>query len=265
MTKRTSRRPCPSFAAASRTARLALLAGLAGLMVSGCQTTASDKNVVLSADAYAARPEVQQAMSQLNAGDAKVARGLLVKALRNEPANFVARKLIDQIDKDPAVLLGAENFPYAAQEEDTLTKLAETHLGDPLLFYALARYNNIAVPSAPLTGRLLRIPGKAPELPKQAEPEPKPAPRKPAPKVKKASPAPAATAPAKKPAAPAPAPAADPARAAKLRAAGLAALNSGNIGRAVDLLRQAHAADPGSAVIKNDLARALRIQASLRK
>lgn len=265
MTYRTSRRPRPSFAAASRAARLALLAGLAGLTVSGCQTTATDKNVVLSADAYAARPEVQQAIAGLNAGDAEGARGLLGKALRKEPANFVARKLLDQIDKDPAVLLGAENFPYAAQEGDTLTKLAETHLGDPLLFYALARYNNIAVPSAPLTGRLLRIPGKAPEPPKQAEPAPKSAPRKPPPKAKKTAPAPVAATPAKKPAAPAPAPAANPAQAAKLRAAGLAALNGGKIDRAVTLLRQAQAADPGNAVIRNDLARALRIQASLRR
>lgn len=263
MTIRTLLPLSPGLATISRTARLVLLAGLGGLMVSGCQTVATDKTIVLSADAYAGRPEVQQAIALLNAGDGAAARVLLTKALKKEPANFVASKLIEQIDKDPAVLLGAENFPYAAQEGDTLSQLAEKHLGDSLLFYALARYNNVAVPSAPLTGRLLRIPGKAPEPPKQAEPAPKPAPRKPAPAAKKAPPAAVAKAPAKKP--PAPAPAANPARAAKLRAAGLAAMNSGDINRAVALLRQAQAADPGNAAIKNDLARALRIQASLRK
>lgn len=250
----------------SKRLRVALLAGLAALALGACNADGprpGTTSAALTATDWAARPAVRDSIALLNAGKSAEARKQLVKALKKEPSNFVARKLIDQIDKDPRQLLGTESFPYVVQEGDTLTQLAQKHLGDAMLFYALARYNNINPPSASLIGRLLQIPGKAPEPPKTVEvPKPAPAPRKPAPAAKKA---PAATAaPAKKAPVPA-APATNPARAAQLRAQGLASMNGGNINRAVALLRQAQAADPNNAAIKNDLARALRIQSSLRK
>jgi hypothetical protein len=243
-----------------------LLVTLAALALTACNTggtrVGSASGAPVTATEWAARPAVRESIALLNAGEALKARNLLVKSLKKEPANFVARKLVDQIDKDPRQLLGAESFPYIVQQGDTLTALAEKHLGDPTLFYALARYNNINPPSASLTGRLLRIPGKAPEPPTLVEEaKPAPAPRKSAPTAKKP---PAIATPAKKPAPPA-APPANPTRAAQLRAQGLASMNGGNINRAVALLRQAQASDPANAAIKNDLARALRIQSSLRK
>jgi Flp pilus assembly protein TadD len=41
-------------------------------------------------------------------------------------------------------------------------------------------------------------------------------------------------------------------------------MNGGQINRAVALLRQAQSLDPNSGVIRNDLARALRIQSTVR-
>ncbi|MDB5737864.1 MAG: hypothetical protein JWO65_1532, partial [Sphingomonas bacterium] len=55
------------------------------------------------------------------------------------------------------------------------------------------------------------------------------------------------------------APVANPALAARMRAAGLAALNQGNVDRAVALLRRASQLDPGNALIGRDLERAERI------
>ncbi|HKT75132.1 MAG TPA: LysM domain-containing protein, partial [Sphingobium sp.] len=60
------------------------------------------------------------------------------------------------------------------------------------------------------------------------------------------------------------APAADPARAARLRAAGLAALNQGQVARAVVLLHQAATLAPADPLIRRDLERAQRIRATVK-
>ena len=57
----------------------------------------------------------------------------------------------------------------------------------------------------------------------------------------------------------------DVARAAALRGQALAALNGGAADRAVSLLRQAVALNPDNEVIKRDLARAERIQATMHR
>jgi hypothetical protein len=86
----------------------------------------------------------------------------------------------------------------------------------------------------------------------------------PAPARPRAAPAPAAKA-APAPPAPAATPrTADPRRAAQLRSAGLTALNKGQIGTAVGLLNQALRLDPGNALIKRDLDRARRLQATVK-
>lgn len=186
----------------------------------------------------APRDRIRMAVELLDRGQSVEARAELALLLAEHPGNAIGKTLIDQIDKDPKALLGTRNYPYKVRPGETLSVLAERFLGDPLLFYALARYNGIDRPDTNEVGRTLLIPG-TPRRALAATPAPAQAQAKAA-----------ATA--------------DPARANGLRRTALEAMNSGGIDRAVALLQQAAPLDPGNALIKSDLERALRIQASVR-
>jgi len=242
-----------------RLGRLALFAGpaLLAIALAGCGTTRPGAVAPPSASPsqeegnWRGRERVREAIAHLNRGDSAAARRVLVAVLRRQADDAVARQLLAQIDTDPRELLGRENYSYTLREGETLSSVAQRALGNPMLFYALARYNNIAVPTSVVPGQTILIPGRRP-APPQPRPEPRPTPTRPAP-------TPETTAPA-----PRPVQRGNPAQAARLRGQGLAALNGGQINRAVALLRQALSLDPGNAVIRNDLNRALRIQSTVR-
>jgi tetratricopeptide (TPR) repeat protein len=247
--------------------RLMAAATLVGLMLAGCQTkkaevaSASSKAPVED-ETWAGRAGVKDAIALLNEGKPDEARRHLIKVLEAQPGDAIARRLVTQIDSDPKVLLGARNYSYKLKEGDSLSSLAQRHLGDPMMFYALARYNDITVPTAVTPGQSILIPGKKLAAPKTAKKEPKAEPaEKKQPATAAAKPAPATPAPKAQPQRVA---AANPAQAARLRGQGLAALNNGAIDRAVALFRQALNFDPASALIKADLGRALRIQSTVR-
>jgi LysM domain len=203
--------------------------------------------------------QVRDVIADLNRGDAVAARRKLTAILRRRPDNGIARQLLAQIDTDPRVLLGTESYSYTLRPGETLSTVAGRALGNPMLFYALARYNNIAVPASVVPGQTIQVPGRRPAPPTPRAPAPaRPEPRAPA-RPPRATP-PQTLAPAPRPAAPR----ANPAQAARLRAQGLAALNAGSVDRAVALLRQAAALDPGNAAIRSDLGRAQRIQSTVR-
>jgi tetratricopeptide (TPR) repeat protein len=200
------------------------------------------------------REDVRDAIALLNRGEGPAARAKLMRALRRQPGDNIARSLIQQIDTDPRVLLGGENYSYTLREGETLSTVAQRALGNPMLFYALARYNNIAVPQSAVPGQTILVPGRRPAPPQPAaRPEQRPAPARPAP-----APTPEAA-----PARPAPRPG-NPGQAARLRAQGLASMNAGQVDRAVALLRQALTLDPDNVAIRNDLNRALRIRNTVR-
>jgi hypothetical protein len=201
----------------------------------------------------AGRDRIREVIAFLNRGDAASARRELAALLRRQPGNGIARQLLEQIDRDPRELLGSENYSYTLREGETLSTVAQRALGNPMMFYALARYNNIAVPSSAGPGQTILVPGRRPAPPAPPRPEPRAAPPRPTPAAPTPAPAPR----------PVP-PAANPARAAQLRGQGLAAMNAGAINRAVALLRQALSLDPGNGLIRNDLNRALRIQSTVR-
>lgn len=180
-----------------------------------------------------ARDRQRKAVELLGTGQSEQARVELQAVLAEQPTNAMARKLLDQIEKDPKVLLGEKSYAYKVRPGESMSVLADRLLGDSLMFYALARYNGIADPSQMEVGRTLLIPGT---------------PRKAAPAAAKPAPA---------------APARNPARAAQLRAQALEQMNRGGIHQAVTLLRQAQALDPANPAIKKDLERAQRIQASV--
>lgn len=195
------------------------------------------------------REQVRDAIADLNRGDARSARRRLTAVLRRQPGDGIARQLLAEIDSDPRQLLGTESYSYTMRPGETLSTVAERALGNPMLFYALARYNNIAVPASVVPGQIILVPGHRP-----ASPPPPPRVSRPTPPHSEPAPAPEAV-----PVRPVPR-SGNPAQAARLRGQGLAAMSAGAIDRAVALLRQALALDPDNPAIRRDLNRALRVQ-----
>jgi hypothetical protein len=185
---------------------------------------------------------IRRAVDFLNHGQPNLARPELAAVVAEIPGDHTAVSLLEQIDRDPRALLGERNYPYKLRPGETLSMLAERFLGDPMLFYALSRYNGIDAPITVEVGRNLLIPG----VPKRVAPAPAPPPVTPA-----------------KP--PPPAAGVNPVRANQLRRTALEDMNKGAVDRAVALLQQAAALDPASTLIKADLERALRIQGSLKR
>ena len=134
-----------------------------------------------------AQKMAMEAVDLLQNGDEARARGVLEKATALDPANDLARKLLDQIKADAQTELGATFFRYTVQKDDSLSKIAQAYMGDRFKFYILAKYNDIANPNRLAAGQVIKVPGRAPPTPPPAARVPAPAP---APQV--AEPAPAA-------------------------------------------------------------------------
>jgi LysM repeat protein len=111
------------------------------------------------------------ALELLQNGEESSARAFLEHALRLDPGNEVARKLLDQIRADARAELGGMSFAYTVQPGDSLAKIAQVFLGDRYRFYILAKYNGISNPSRVTIGQVLRIPGQAPPKLIAAEPQ----------------------------------------------------------------------------------------------
>lgn len=233
-----------------------------GLALSACGQKPAPAPVGNLAVAEAPATEIAAIAALLDQGNDKEARKRLRGVLKTSPNDPEAQLLRDSIERDAKELLGPESYPYVVKPGETMSGLAQRLLGNRLKAYQLARYNGIAVPASLAAGTTIRIPGTPPR-----PPAPRPEPAKPAPTPAKPRPA-APDKPAPKPTSPtatAPArPAANPAAAQRARAAGLAALNAGNVNAALAQLRRAAALDPGNAVIARDLARAERIAATVR-
>lgn len=265
-----------THASAGGARRLLLAAGLGALSLAlaGCGTSVlggGGSGAVSTAAAAAedgegqwrGREGVREAIALMNAGDGAGARRRLASVLRHSPDDGIARQLLAQIDEDPRALLGEESYSHSLREGESLSSVAQDALGNPMLFYALARYNGIPVPSEVGPGQTILVPGRRPAAAARPAPQrarPEAAPQRQARRETPAPQSPSVSPPAAQP----PRPAANPARAAQLRGQGLAALNAGAVDRAVGLLRQAQALDPANQTIRNDLGRALRIQGTVR-
>jgi len=243
--------------------RLAAVATAAITILAGCATppppppAAKPAEPVVEAPKPAAPAEPQlppaqakaeaqklaiSAIDMLQNGDETNARATLERATAMDPANDLARKLLDQIKADAQTELGATFFRYTVQRDDTLSKIAQAYLGDRLRFYILAKYNDIANPSRLAAGQVIKIPGKQPPATAGGRP---PA-------------APAAAAPAAPAAAPEPAPAAEaepPKKAASsLMQQGAEQQKSGNLDAAYATFSEAARSDPGNkdAILQRD-------------
>ncbi len=229
-----------------RPSALLLGAALLSLAACGAPKGRGDATSVPARAGWADRESVGKAIAFLNEGSSDRAREVLARLLNQKPDDAIARGLIAQIDSDPMTLLGRASFAYKVRQGDTLSLLAGRFLGDPTRFYALGRYNGLTFPVTLSAGQSLRIPG----IERTLKPKPVPRPAAAEPPRIKITPSPPLVA----------RPVADPARAAKLRAVGLEALNRGNVAQAIALLRQAQQAAPDNPLIQRDLVRATRIQ-----
>ncbi len=240
-----------SYRSSARTGALML-----ALTIAACSGGRKAEPTLVPAPVTLPATEIEAIMLLLDQGDTGAAQKRINAALKRDPMNAPMQVLRDSIERDPKDLLGPTSFTYITRAGDTMSDLAQRFLGNRLKAYQLARYNDIAKPADLVAGQTLHIPGEPPriELPKRpasrpvstSRTKPRPAATKPVPTAKPASPA------------------ANPVAARQARAVGLAALNSGNVARAVGLLRRAAALDPGNPVIARDLARAERIAATVR-
>lgn len=115
-------------------------------------------------------PEVRDlagVIELLEYGRSEEAAAGLHAILAGNPGDRTARGLLDQIENDPRELLGKSYLEHVVQSGETLAGLARKHLGNPLLFFALARYNNVSVPRSLNVGQVLKIP-----QPPESVPEP---------------------------------------------------------------------------------------------
>jgi hypothetical protein len=191
------------------------------------------------------RERVRLAVELLDEGDEQRAEAELRAALEEQPSNSAAQRLLQQITEDPRTLLTATPRPYTVRQGDSMSALAERYLGDALMFYALARYNDLEAPNQLSAGQRLMIPMRPGVVVASA-----------------AAPVEGATPPASGAAAMT-LRGIDPARANQLRLQGLQQLNTGNVDGAISLLRQAQVLDSENPAIQRDLDRALRLQAAL--
>ncbi len=187
---------------------------------------------------------VVNALALLSQGRDVDAHTQIVAALADHPQDALANDLLRQIETEPKVLLGERSYAYTIRRGETLSEIAGRLLGNRNRFWALARYNGIAVPETAEVGRTIQIPGFRPEAP---------APRSALMQPKSVVAAPAPVSPPR-----------NLIEASRLRSAGLSDMASGAIDQAVHLFQRALAFDPGNPTILGDLTRALRVQQTLR-
>lgn len=203
--------------------------------------------------------EIETVLTLLMQGREDEAHKQLKRMLARDPMSPAARLLNDSIERDPKELLGPKSYAYTVRAGDEPLALAQRLLGNRLKAYQLLRYNGLKAPVVLSPGQVLRIPGEPPRVEPVRRVEPATTRPTSAVPPRVARPKPVTS----KPAAVV-APVANPAAARSARAAGLAALNGGDVNRAVGLLRRAAALEPGNPLIARDLARAERIAATVR-
>jgi tetratricopeptide (TPR) repeat protein len=140
--------------------RIALVLLVAAL--AACSTANKPAAPVVPVMTATPADHLDHAVALLQQGNAKDAEVELHAALTQDPDNKEAQFLMAQIETPVPGLFPAKSFPLKLMKDDSLASVARTYLGDPLAFYGLARFNNIAVPQSVVRGQTIRIP-KTPE------------------------------------------------------------------------------------------------------
>ena len=100
----------------------------------------------------------------LEQGNSAKAMAELEAYLVQRPGSRIAKGLVAQLEAAPGSMFPAESFPVTLASGESLSTLARDYLGDLYLFYALARYNDIAVPRNIKIGQTINIPATASAL-----------------------------------------------------------------------------------------------------
>lgn len=147
-------------------------------LISACKTTGTSgpdsdlavavqetvSECVVSSD-IPARQRLRTALNNLQSGQECEARLHLAAYLEERPTNKLALELQANLEPSALESFGDRSFSYTLRKGDTLATVSEAYLGSAMRFYALARYNDIAVPSAVQRGQIIRIPGAKPAVP----------------------------------------------------------------------------------------------------
>jgi LysM domain len=211
-----------------------------------------------------AKDRLVRVIQLLEEGNVEHARIDLRAYLFQNQTSKIGKSLLDQIDRTPEELLGVPNYIYEVKASESLSQLADRFLGDRYKFWALARYNGISNPMKLTPGQKLKIPGvpkPVVDAVKATLGDDEEIARRLAEELAEKN-EPARVEPVK------PVSVIDPIRAMALRKIGLENLQRGKIDAAVAMLKQAidlALGTPSWSVIQKDLARALRLQASVKR
>jgi tetratricopeptide (TPR) repeat protein len=98
------------------------------------------------------------ALNLLQQGDSVRADVELKAYLMDVPTSVPAKNLILQIETPLEMLYPSDYFTVQLGQNETLSSISGTYLGDVLAFYGLARYNHIDNPARVVAGQMIRIP-----------------------------------------------------------------------------------------------------------
>lgn len=153
--------------------------GLACLLFAGCQlwpfepkaeepaTSASsargaDDGPLVTTDS------IGLALTLLQDGAEERAEEMLEDLLADDPGDATARLLLAQIRQPPEDLLGESFEVIEIEAGDSLSAIAGRTIDNELLFYSLARLNDIDIPRLLRPGQRIRVPSKQPAQPEDA-------------------------------------------------------------------------------------------------
>ncbi|RFF27960.1 MULTISPECIES: LysM domain-containing protein [unclassified Wenzhouxiangella] len=138
------------------------------LTLAGCQSwqsrpsdeTTSEPSVDQVPDGQQEAPSVTvgAAIGLLQEGEEAQAEDLLEQIADERPGDVTAQLLLAQIRQPPEELLGTEFEQIEVRAGESLSVIAERSIGNGLLFYSLAKLNDIEIPRLLQPGQRLKVP-----------------------------------------------------------------------------------------------------------